>query len=409
MLKSFNKSQIYLAGLMLIAIGLTLSPALMSIGQAVIVLNWLFSAGAKARYAQMLKNKALMVFLAIFILHIVGLVYTQNFEYALKDIKIKLPLLLIPIVVASFREIDKREIHYIFYSLLSSVFISSIISLYLYLSIDHSVQDNIRSISPIISHIRLSLIACVAFFISLYFAFESYSLNKKRALLFSIYAVWMLVFIGILGARAGYLAILVATLSIIIYKCIEYKKFSYLIYAILTLMILSFLMFQFNDSVNKRVKEVFTEVESYNKGENASGKSISQRFVYWKIAKHLIAENTIIGVGTGDIDDAFKNYYATHETGLELQYQHRAHNQYLTILCTFGLLGFLIFIIALLYPFISTKAYTQMLSIAFMIILLLSMITEDTLETQAGATFVAYFYALFILRPKLVYTPRVSY
>lgn len=409
MLKSINRKHIYFAGLLLVAIGLTLSPAFMSIGQVLLVLNWLFDVEQKNKYQLIFKNKTLVAFLLIFIIHIIGLTYTQNFEYALKDLKIKLPLLLIPIAIAESRLIDKRELHFVYYALLSSVFISSIISTYLYLTIDHSAEDNLRSISPIISHIRLSLIACVAFFVSIYFVIEFNKKNKWLQLLMILNTFWILYFISILGARAGYLSILVASIVIVFYKCIEYKKLNYILYSLVLFLSTTWLTYHFSMPVQKRVDEVFYEVKSHNEGANPSGKSISQRFVYWNIAKSIFNENKIIGTGTGDIDDAFRDYYAKHETNLEVRYQHRAHNQYITILCTFGIIGFILFMVAIIYPFVKNRLYFDMLATSFLIIFLISMLTEDTLETQAGATFVAFFYALFILRKKFADIKKVSY
>lgn len=409
MLKSISRKQIYFAGLLLIAIGLTLSPAFMSIGQVIIVLNWLFDSDLKDRYSSTWKNKSLLAFLLIFIIHIFGLMYTENFQYAIKDLKIKLPLLLIPIVIAGSSALDKRELNFIYIALLSSVFISSIISLYLYITIDNSTTDNLRSISPIISHIRLSLIACVSFFISIYFALEYRSKKISISIAMLLYALWMLYFISILGARAGYLSILVASIVVIFYKCIQYKKYSYIFLSVGFFILTIWFAYQFSKPVQKRVDEVFSEVQSHNKGANPSGKSISQRFVYWNIAQEIFKENKFIGTGTGDIDDAFKNYYESHETNLEKSYQHRAHNQYITMLCTFGLFGFVIFVIAILYPYLKNKLYFDMLATSFLIIFLISMLTEDTLETQAGATFVAFFYALFILRKQPLDKQKVSY
>jgi len=176
------------------------------------------------------------------------------------------------------------------------------------------------------------------------------------------------------------------------------RKFRYLIAGLVLLVSIPYLMYQFVPSVNKRVDEAFWEVRMYKQGENPSGHSISQRFVYWSIAQHIFSENLLLGVGTGDIDDAFKNYYATHQTPLSKEWQFRAHNQYFTILCTFGVLGFFIFIFAFVYPFVVSFNAGNYLGIALMIIVMLSMLTEDTLETQAGATFIAFYFSLFILR-----------
>ena len=402
MLKFFTSRNIYVFGLTLIAVGLTLSPALMSIGQFVILLNWIIDPNLFGKIKSTFKNKYFISFLVIFAIHIVGLLYTTNFQYAFKDIRIKLPLLIIPLVVASSARLNEKELRVIFYSLIYSVLASSLYSTYLYLNIDNSNVDTLRSISPIISHIRFSLITCVAFYICIYLFIRDYNHNTIdfKSYLLLILAAWFFVFIGILGARAGYLSILIAGLYVAFNAVLKSKKYIYLWLALSAFIVLPIMMYKLSSSVERRVSEVFSEIDNYKKGGNPTGHSVTQRFVYWKIALELFKDKPLLGQGTGDIDDAYKNYYASHETPLSKEYQFRAHNQYFTIICTFGIIGFLFFIYGLAYPFLSRRLHTEMLASVFMIILLLSMLTEDTIETQAGATFFAYFYSLFILNWK---------
>ncbi len=387
----------FLLGLLLIAIGLSLSPALMSIGQGVLVLNWLIEGEFKSKAQSITSNRYLLAFLSIIGIHLLGLLYTSNFEYALKDLKIKLPLLLIPIVLASTKKLEQKELKILCYTLLFSVLASSLYSFSIYLQIDHSRVDTLRNISPIISHIRFSLIICVCFFVLLYLIFTSDEGTWHwKNILWMGMALWFFIFIGILGARAGYLALIVCIGATVLYQVIVAKKWMYIAVFFIAIIALPLAMYQFSPSVKQRINEVQYEVNHYKAGGNPSGHSITQRFEYWKIAKHIISQNPLLGVGTGDIDDAFKNYYAQNETPIKKEYQFRSHNQYLSIASTFGILGLLIFLVALLYPyFVGIESYAFLPSV-FIIITMLSMLTEDTLETQAGATYVAYFYSLFL-------------
>jgi putative Ca2+/H+ antiporter (TMEM165/GDT1 family) len=81
---------------------------------------------------------------------------------------------------------------------------------------------------------------------------------------------------------------------------------------------------------------------------------------------------------------------------LQQQYQHRAHNQWLTILLTFGILGMLLFMLVVFYPLFYKRKYLDYFYIVFFIAFALSLLTEDTLETQAGVTFYALFNCLFL-------------
>lgn len=129
--------------------------------------------------------------------------------------------------------------------------------------------------------------------------------------------------------------------------------------------------------------------------ENPNGHSLLQRIEYWKAALTILRTNWAFGVGSGDVDQAFRLYYATHITYLKPELQLRAHNQYLTSCLSSGIIGLLAFLI---WWFSALRfAYKKRLFVffAFIGIAMGSFLVEDTLETQMGVTFVAFFYGLF--------------
>ena len=149
-------------------------------------------------------------------------------------------------------------------------------------------------------------------------------------------------------------------------------------------------------SIKMRTHEVVYEWQSYQLNQDPNGKSIAQRFVYWNIAWDIFNTAPLVGIGTGDVADTFNSYYLAHPNLLQQQYQHRAHNQWLTILLTFGILGLLLFMLVVFYPLFYKRKYLDYFYIVFFIAFALSLLTEDTLETQPGVTFYALFNCLFL-------------
>ncbi len=153
--------------------------------------------------------------------------------------------------------------------------------------------------------------------------------------------------------------------------------------------------------IRTRLYKFFWELNVYRNTKDPSGHSLTQRIEYWKTAVYIIKQNFWFGVGAGDVGDAFAKAYEDTNSSLEEQYRLRAHNQFITFWIAFGLLGFLLFIFSLAYPFFFAKYRRNILYIGFMFIFLLSMLNEDTLETQVGVTFYAFFNALilFVIQP----------
>lgn len=136
--------------------------------------------------------------------------------------------------------------------------------------------------------------------------------------------------------------------------------------------------------------------------ENPNGHSLLQRLEYWKAARTIIDKHPFFGVGAGDVQSAFKDYYAHSETRLRPELQLRSHNQYLTTWITSGIPGlaaFLLWWILLLRMAWKRRLFIVM---AFAAIALSSFLMEDTLETQMGVTFVAFFYGLFVSSTSLL-------
>lgn len=152
------------------------------------------------------------------------------------------------------------------------------------------------------------------------------------------------------------------------------------------------------NGLERRLDKIFFEYQMIQLGDAPNGYSLFQRFIYWQNAIDLILEHWILGTGTGDLNDTIQAGYAKDNKGLLPQYQLRTHNQYLTIILTLGLLG-LVFCIVFLYNIIKAAKRCSLIASIFVMIILFSMVTEDTLETQAGITFIAFFTAWWLGAP----------
>lgn len=150
----------------------------------------------------------------------------------------------------------------------------------------------------------------------------------------------------------------------------------------------------FNPSA--RLQKIIWEFDVYLKGGNPSGHSVVQRLEFWKAAVGIIKENPLFGVGTGDVKNAFEDQYEKINSPLTKEWRLRSHNQFLAIGTAFGFTGIILFLFTLFYPLFTDKNFNNYLYLMFFIIGFLSMISEDTLESQAGVTFFAFFNSFFL-------------
>lgn len=149
-----------------------------------------------------------------------------------------------------------------------------------------------------------------------------------------------------------------------------------------------------------RLSSTLFEYNLYRRYNNPNGGSLSQRIEYTRASFHLIGQHPWLGVGTGDVPQAFSQAYDELRSPLKEEFRFRAHNQYLAIAVAFGLVGLAFFLFVLLYPWCASRRNHTYLYMVFLTIMLLSMFPEDTLETQAGATLFAFFTALLLMAGK---------
>ncbi len=146
--------------------------------------------------------------------------------------------------------------------------------------------------------------------------------------------------------------------------------------------------------VTARVKEIIYEVLTYRENVDPNGHSLIQRMYYLDAGINLFQANPFLGTTKGDESAAYHQYYADHNSLLKPDNQLRAHNQFLSFFVCFGVIGGMLILIGIIYPIVALKKHLY--TLAFIGFGSLSFLTDDVLDTQAGVTFVAFFFCFFL-------------
>src|SRR5262245_55318475 len=99
---------VYYTGLILLVTGLPLSLFLMSIAQFVLAAAFIMERNYRQRLQDFLLNIPALVLTGLYMMHLGGLIFTQNFSWAAHDLKIKLPLLLMPFLIGTAKPLTKK-------------------------------------------------------------------------------------------------------------------------------------------------------------------------------------------------------------------------------------------------------------------------------------------------------------
>jgi hypothetical protein len=152
--------------------------------------------------------------------------------------------------------------------------------------------------------------------------------------------------------------------------------------------------------LNSRLYRLMWELYHYSKGANPSGYSVALRIEYLKTGFRIADRMFWFGTGTGDVLKEFYAQYQLDRSPITQQWRLRAHNQMLTFFLTFGIFGFTMISLSIFIPPYMKGKYNDYLFAIFFAIFVLSMLTDDTLETQAGISFVSLFYSVLLFFEK---------
>lgn len=145
-----------------------------------------------------------------------------------------------------------------------------------------------------------------------------------------------------------------------------------------------------------RLHQTLWELNIYKEERDPAGHTLAQRLEFWRAARVAIAAKPWFGWGTGDIRSASAYGLETIDSPMDFERWMKPHNQYLSYFVKFGIIGGLWILLAILYPVVREKAWKNSIFTAFLIILFVSMINEDTMDTQAGLSFFVFFYNVLL-------------
>ena len=199
--------QIFILGV--IIVGIPSSNIAMSIGGISLAALFLISPHLIDRVKWVFKTPVSILALALFIWHVIGFTWSDNLSEAIKDVRIKLPLLLFPIAIAGMYALTNRW-RLILIRLYVAAVVTNTLVCYVYYLFNKDLSiHNFRDISLFISHIRLSLNICLS--LVLLWSYPHILSIKYKAIIKLLLSLWLIYFLSILqSATAIFVAGLIA-------------------------------------------------------------------------------------------------------------------------------------------------------------------------------------------------------
>lgn len=202
---------LYLFGLALLVCCLPLSKYLLSISQFMLAINWILEGRLKQKIAAVRHSPSILVFAFIFVLYVIGFLFSANMETGAMKIKNALPLLLFPVIMGTSRTLSRSNLKVLLLLFSSAVLVSALVCLINFWITGNPADGDFRKISVFMLHIRFSLLVNMAVFIFLYLTFQDISSGFMTRLLYIAGAAFLTVFLFFLQSFTGIIILMAMT------------------------------------------------------------------------------------------------------------------------------------------------------------------------------------------------------
>ncbi len=459
-----------------------------------LVLNWMLEGRWAEKWRMARESRLLQAWLALYQLHIVGLIWTSNLIHGLDVLQVKLPLLFVPIVLLTTPPVEGSARRNILWFYAATVTVVSVIGAVRLLTIpDLPYRDAV----PYISHIRFALNCCMVIYLCLS---SLPNLSKPARAGVVLLVFWMLAFVLLIHSYTAVAILAVVSLLILLLRwrrwpliglwailfgvltfltCCEAKEYYRLVplaqkplqaytaggrpythaqdgiiengnyvnnylcdeemhaewnrrsrlpydtltssgYSVRSTLIrylnalgltkdsvgvntltcnqitdieegIANPVYKSHNPLRKMVYVMLLEREFYHHTRSSAGFTMLQRLEMWCTTLKVVGQHPWIGVGTGDVDDELHAQLTRDDSELATT-SLRSHNQYLSLLAAFGVIGFLLLTFFFLRATPAIRHQPALL-LALLLTILISCLTEDTLDTLAGQLFCLWFMA----------------
>ena len=215
----FHRS-IFLSAVILYALGIPFSRFMMSLGGVILVINWFLEGNIEQKVKKLSQSKTALSCLIIYFVHLFWLIFSENLQYGIEDLWIKIPLFFIPIIFFTSEPLSRKEYHNILIMYVLGVFISSFSGFITYLV--GNLADK-REMALFISYLRFEINICFVCFVCLYLFFKA-EMPVIQKVIISVALCWFVFFLLYSGSITAIILLFITGTIIIIKTAIQYRN-----------------------------------------------------------------------------------------------------------------------------------------------------------------------------------------
>lgn len=201
--------------------GLNVKPnSLINSKSSIKLLGRNFGKNVSSKLILIWQDKTALFLISLYLIFLLSFFQGGNKTFILTPLRIKLPLLILPLVIFSMSKLSNKQFSTLLYCYIGAVLIGSLFSAYVLFS--KSFTD-IREISVFISPIRFALMICLAIVILIDNFLNAKDLKKWIKLIFLILTIWFIFLLFKMESGSG---MLILTMLFIVFSIKKIFSFS---------------------------------------------------------------------------------------------------------------------------------------------------------------------------------------
>lgn len=241
-----------------------------SVPQFILLGNWLLEGRFKLKWQLLKENLLFWILSSLFLIHVIGLVYTTDMAAGWNDVRTKIPLMYLPLIYFTTAPLRRSEFNYLLQFFIAGTFFN-ITWCFIYSKILHHTEE-VRNVSRFMSHIRLGFLIDLAIVFCIYFITQYKQITKR--LLFAALAVYFCLSLYYLGLMSGIVNLTCIAFIFAFYILFKQNRFIGFSFTALLIIFSVFILFKIQNFYHSNFDIKPIDLKT-NKGYSLSGKPYS--------------------------------------------------------------------------------------------------------------------------------------
>lgn len=400
-----NAGKVYNAVCISLAASLVFWPLLSSILLIFLSAYWIVFVQKKILLSRT-RYRLVLLFCLLYLPVIIGTFYSSDIKEAFTQLRIKVPLLAIPVIFGFSNVLNTRIYNNILRSFVGFTLLGCVVCIVagFITFVESGSADHLHGYELVILKDMPPFI--FAFFCLLsviYLLNEIYRgrLEKRsHKIVFIVLVIFFSMFLFLLGNRSMLLCWMIV-MTFYGFSLITGVGRRILLLCLLIAVFVAAvftnpsLRKQWNDMTNFSDNNTIALDADRSLGRRWGGKAI--RIAIWQCSADIIKTNWLTGVGTGDAQQALQNAYENRKFYFASRYnRYNAHNQFIQETIAGGVVALCIFILCLVIPLVLyIRSPEHKPYILFLLCFIIVCLTESFLDISKGVIAYSLFNSLF--------------